>query len=632
MAKNKNKKTNQPTDSLKLLLFLSLLLSVVILPLITNKDALDISLMPRLLVLTVFLIGMTWVLSSNKAFTKLDTSLLRKPLFAIYAAYFVTGLVSLFYAFNITAGYFDTAKTFVILVFMVYAGLLFVSVKEWKRLLAIAVVVASVLTLAVGFYEYVDKLGFGFHSRNAMTRIKGLMSNVNLYANSLLLMVPLVGFGVFTLTKGWKKIALVTLASLLLMIFLLQTRAAYVGLVAGLLCVLAVLILFNKNFGISSKFRNSIILVSLLLASLSALAVATAKPDNPYANRIKSIFDNSNDGGRTLIWTITGKMIADHPLTGVGAGNFMINIQEYYGEFDFGSRETNWLRPHNDFLWVLSEKGVFGLALFLLFFGLGLYYAIAIIRSDTSRENKLFALFSIMGITSYMVNSFFDFPLERINQQVYLALYVSGTTAIYHQVKSGSKPLSLKNKTFIAIILTIALTLVSIFSYKALRQEIYMQNTIGFHRSERWEEMLVAAQNARTSWKTLNPLATPVAYYEGTALARLNDIPNAIKAFEQAVQHNPNRKYILNNLANALLLAKENEKAAYYAEKSLQIFPRDEETLRILATAYFYESKFTEALETLERIPEKDLTPEVRSNIRHLQQLTRESNAQPSEN
>jgi O-antigen ligase len=623
VKKNKQviKKPNRPT----ILLAVFLGLTIVILPFITNKEALDISLMPRLLVLSIFLIGMTLVMFHKKLFHQWDTSVLRNTVFPTYAAFFLVGVLSLFFALNKTAGFFDTAKTFVFLIYLIYACLLFLSTEEWKRFLIISVIITSLVTLSVGFYEYITELGFGFHSRSRMSNIKGLMSNVNLYANSLLLLVPFVGLGIFTLKGILKKISILVLIGLLFMIFLLQTRATYVGLVAGGLSALVVLLVFSKNFLISSKLRHRVFLISLLVIVSSSLAVATAREGNPYADRIKSIFDDSRDGGRTLIWRITLKMIADHPVTGVGAGNYTINIQEYYGDYDFGNRQTNWLRPHNDFLWVLSEKGIFGIALFLLFFGLGLYYAIAIIRSDTTKENKLFALFAIMGLISYMANSFFDFPLERINQQIYLALYVAGVTTIYHQIKQSEKKPLIINKTAFSFLILLLMALVSVFSYKAIQQEVYMQKTIGLHRAERWEEMLVAVRDAHTPWKTLNPLATPVAFYEGIALAKLNDIPGAIKAFEEAYTQNPNRMYLLNNLANTYLLAQEYEKAAFYAEKSLGIFPRSEETLRILASAYFYQNKISKSLETLERIPEKDMNPAVRSNISHLKRLLRDS-------
>ncbi len=625
MTNKKNKQSSQKPDIFKILLVIFLGLTLVVLPFITDKRALDISLMPRLLVLSVFLLGMTVVLFHKKVFHDWDMSVLRKMVFPTYAAFFVVTAISLFFALNKTAGFFDIAKTFVFLIFMIYACLLFLKMEHWKRFLAISVIIASLLTVSVGFYEYITELGFGFHPRSSMSVIKGLMSNVNLYANSLLLMVPFVSYGVFTLKGLWKKMALFVLAGLLIMIFLLQTRATYVGLVAGGIVALGVLLVFSKELMMSPTIRRRIFLISLLVIATSSLAVVTAKEGNPYADRIKSIFDDTRDGGRTLIWKITLRMISDHPITGVGAGNFTINIQEYYGDYDFGNRETNWLRPHNDFLWVLSEKGIVGLALFFLLFGLALYYAIAIIRSDTTKENKLFALFSIMGIVSYMVNSFFDFPLERVNQQIYLALYVAGTTTIYHQVKPRSEKFTIKNKTAISLSIVSLLALASVFSYKALRQEIFMQKTIGLHRAERWEEMLVNVRNAQTTWKTLNPLATPVAFYEGVALARLNDIPNAIRAYEEAFTQNPNRMYLLNNLANTYLLAREYEKAAYYAEKSLVIFPRSEETLRILASAYYYQNKISESLETLERIPEEDMNPAVRSNINHLQRLLRDS-------
>jgi O-antigen ligase len=69
-------------------------------------------------------------------------------------------------------------------------------------------------------------------------------------------------------------------------------------------------------------------------------------------------------GGRDVIWTIGWEMIKNHPIAGVGFGNFT----SIYGQYSLPLR--GWYAesdPHNVFVAFQAELGVVGTALFILF-------------------------------------------------------------------------------------------------------------------------------------------------------------------------------------------------------------------------------------------------------------------------
>lgn len=614
----KQKKKQPPTQSLTVLFLLLAGFTILVLPFITSNAALDISLYPRLLALSVFLVVFSLAMLHKRFVDQLDYSVLKKAVFPVYAAFCVVSILSLAFALNVTAGFFDVTKVIVFLVLMAVASLVFLASPGWQHKLTKMIILASLMTLAVGYYEYIDKLGFGVFPRWRLNAMKGLMSNVNLYANALMLLVPLVTYGLILLKKGWRLLAALALAGLLLMILLLQTRATYVGIMAGIGAIILVIILYYKDLTLPRKVRNFLALGTFVAVAVFSLLVLTAGDDNRVANRFKSIFDSSRDGGRTLIWEITGEMIGDHLLTGVGAGNYALVIQSYYGGYEFGDIQRNWMRPHNDFLWVFSEKGILGILLFLLFFILGFYYASKIIKSNAPLPDKWMAVFAASGLVSYMVNSVFDFPLERINQQVYLALFMAILVTFYHQIHPEKKPVIFKHKNFFPMLAMAVLLPGTLYSYKALEQEKRIHRARSFQRAERWADMLEATRAAKTPWKTLDPLAVPLDYFEGFALSKLGNIEEAVKSFELAVKQNPHRKYTQNNLANAYISLGENDKAISHANKTLEMIPNDVEALSLLATAYYQQNLYQESLEALERIREEDLTAALRGNIRHL--------------
>ena len=71
-------------------------------------------------------------------------------------------------------------------------------------------------------------------------------------------------------------------------------------------------------------------------------------------------------GQRTVFWRNTARMIADHPVIGVGTGGFQTAYAPYVrGIAGWAGNETG--DPHNQFLKFQAEQGVFGLAAFLFF-------------------------------------------------------------------------------------------------------------------------------------------------------------------------------------------------------------------------------------------------------------------------
>jgi O-antigen ligase len=104
------------------------------------------------------------------------------------------------------------------------------------------------------------------------------------------------------------------------------------------------------------------------LAIAGALALVLALPLMPasYWHRLSSITDQSQDEtgsreARRILLMESFRAFLEHPLTGVGAGQFK--------NYDPAGRQQAWRESHNIVLQVAAELGVFGLG--LLFFLIG---------------------------------------------------------------------------------------------------------------------------------------------------------------------------------------------------------------------------------------------------------------------
>lgn len=112
--------------------------------------------------------------------------------------------------------------------------------------------------------------------------------------------------------------------------------------------------------------------------------------------------------GRLLIWKSTFGMIADHPMKGVGLGQFKANYMNYqatYLQNNFNPPESlladNSIFAFNEFIELTSELGIPGLALalFILFVTFG-----------TTQKSGLSQLIAKSGLMSILVFSMFSYP------------------------------------------------------------------------------------------------------------------------------------------------------------------------------------------------------------------------------
>lgn len=619
--------TGAPVSQTLFLLFFGFVL--VVLNTLVDPAAIDVSLIPRLLALLVCLTVSVVVVSLPQIGRLLDFSVLREPVIPLFAGYLLVTWGSLLFAVNISAGFTDVFRTLATFLTLCLSCLLMPIVPRWQEQILRLVIVAGLIGVAVGGYEIVTQLGVGIHGRRAMEQITALMSSVNLYAGMLSLMLPWCLCGVVLLRGAWRGLAAIAGASMLVMILLLQSRATWLAVLAGAAAVVGVLLLHPSWFGLSARARR--LLAAACLGGVITLAggIATAPADNFFAQRFRSIFmapagpdAMPREGGRLMIWGVTSRMIADHPLTGVGAGNFTVRLHEYYGDddLDFSNVHTNWVQPHNDFLWVFVEKGVLGIVLFA---GC-LMAAFAGIRTTLTQAEqpgeRWLSLAALMGLVSYVTLSCFDFPLERINHQVYLALLLAVVTVQNHAVRPAAGGLPSRGPRgygwlVITSLLVAALGMGIVYSLAAIRQEKDVIVARRAWRLGRWDEMLAAARRARTSWKTLDPLVSPVAFLEGMAQVRLGHVAEGIECLEQARIDNPNRMYVINNLGILYAGTGRFEEAIECFSLAANRYPHRIEPFNNLASCLIETGRAAEAVALLEQIPDEASNNGVRRNL-----------------
>jgi len=593
---------------------------LVALNVVVDRTVHDVSQLPRLLALLVGLVvAVPLVALAPPLARRLDWRVLGHPVVVAAAAFLAAASLSLGMALNVSAGLTDVFRTLGSFLVLCLCLLVLPLDPAWRRRLLQTAVVATLVAVVAAGWEMRSLVTGGMPSRRDMEQalLDGMMSNVNLFAGYLLLLLPWCVCAAADCRGPWRAAAgLATIAAVALLV-VLQSRAAWLALAAATILCGITLLWHVRQLRPSRPLRLT---VATGLAAATAAVVAggwLAAGDTKAGLIIRRLFVSRphqaagpTDGGRTMVWGIAADMIADHPLLGVGAGNFTIRMHEYLspavgGEVRDFSRlsSDNWIHPHNDFLEVGAEHGLIGLAAYGGIFVLALLALRRVLHGDPTVDDARLATASLGAVTALVVFSCFDFPLDRISHQTVLAVHLAVIVLIDRESRPAAPPVRLPGWLIVPPV-AVALALGLAYATAAVSQERAVEEALRAQGRGDWQAMRDAARRAATPWKTLDPQAVPVALLEGLAEQRLGDLPAATVCFERAFAANPNRLAVLQNLGAAYAQGGRLDDAVDIFAIAADRYSDRVEPRQNLAMALIDAERFTEAIAVIEDVPE----------------------------
>jgi O-antigen ligase len=155
---------------------------------------------------------------------------------------------------------------------------------------------------------------------------------------------------------GGRARALIALAALVQFVALLLTltRGAWLAVIAGLVAVC--LLIRNRTVAVAAV---------LLVAGLVAFTFVLGRDDG-RALSITELLESRADRNvstRLVLWDIAWKLFLEHPVTGVGMGDFETEAEARLA----GRSVMTATDAHNAYLQVLATRGLVGFVPFLLF-------------------------------------------------------------------------------------------------------------------------------------------------------------------------------------------------------------------------------------------------------------------------
>jgi len=456
---------------------------------------------------------------------------------------------------------------------------------RWHVLVWYITATASVVSL-VGILQW----GGGIFLLGTLDPPYATMMHENLFASFLFLSTPLVLFGAIRWT-GLKRIVFIAaLAIMMVAVVISTTRATWAALtlgavLTGLLYVIADRKLGKETLGrtgIQKRVAAILIFVILLIGS------------GVFVSKVSDRFDDLQE--RTFIWKKTIQLAMEDPFLGVGAGNWVqhTNIENMMSRIS----QANWIRPHNDPLWVLSETGVFGLAGYLGLFGIALWMLWRVLRNTASREQKLLSLIVLFGLLGFFLISNSGFPRERIEHTAYFAMLLALSAFVYLMEFPGKKS---SGKSAIISVVAGIVILLSGFS-----------TVVGWYRTEgekhmtvantaltlrHWQTALPNVEKAHNPFYSAHPNGLPLEYMRGVALYELERYDEALFEFERAYELNDTQFLTWWWMARSYYRVEEYELSVEYFEICLNKWPNNIFSLPGIAIAKYQLGRFEEAYE-----------------------------------
>jgi O-antigen ligase len=236
-------------------------------------------------------------------------------------------------------------------------------------------------------------------------RLTGGIFNPNAFAVEMVIALVIAMFLLVSTQHIWLRLLLLALLVPLAVAFVeTQSRSGVVALVAALLVAIIV----------GGPWRGRVTAVILLAAALGLAYYVYAAPPE-LRERVTSIGSGTSQASplRADTWQIALRVTRDHPILGVGLGNFP-DVESRYVTADVNIVQVGTLRRlelvvHNTYLEILAELGLVGLILFAAVLTMTIGRALAMLaRGGSEAGGRLLARAIVAATAGVMTAQIFN--------------------------------------------------------------------------------------------------------------------------------------------------------------------------------------------------------------------------------
>lgn len=571
----------------------------VTLPFVFYTEVYEGALLPRLVVLQLGLLLLCLFL----LFTKRPT--VPKPLLLTTGALIATAALSTTQSVNTTESLLQLAHYVPLLLI----PLIVTSTLEPGSVARTLVgwVGAGAIISVIGISQY---FGLAFEALPSSANPSATFYHRNAAAEYLIGIIPFGWYLAQRASARWPRTFYIAITALCT-IYLVFTRCrgAWIGLsIAALIVWIAARRSPSRSLLKGNRQILGVLAAAALLAFFLPDRITTPgaqhfdeKKDSALS-ALTSIADGSGHRGRFNLWSHTLRMSLDHPLLGVGLGNWEF-IYPDYARGDQMNVNASPRRPHNDLLWILSETGIAGLAAFAVLVLLAVRSGLnALARGD----RRALAAACLVVVLAHLGDGVFNFPRERVTP-AFLFWFACGGLWV---IDPRPSPLVPSRGIFVG-----AGCLILLATYVTATRLAYDVYHLRVHRAERqqdWDQVIRQAEAA----SEIGDYRANTFIALGRAHERQGRPVDAIAAYRRALVLHPHSLNAHNNVAIALRKTRDYDGAEQAAKRAIELNPRFPEAYNNLGNIYRDRSQWSRAIEAFERALEfAPHNPVIRVNL-----------------
>ena len=536
----------------------------------------------------MFLAGLN-IISSVRLYrmrSQLKVSLLYNLPMIFFSAFSIVSLLSFAASFNLTESIVSYSRLIITLITIVNLIFLLANNRSLLRESFFLLGIISLIEAFTVFQEFVTNLGKYTSMNDVIYNIRENTGNKNILAASIMIKLPALLFLIVERKGFWRGLFAVSFLLSVTAVAILNARSAYIGTIAGVgTTVIASLMLLRGTEGYKNILKGISIsglclAGGILLSVLIFNAASKGKKTQNYTSvieRTSSIeITNEASSGRLKYWGYARDFITKHSLLGGGYGNWKINEIPYEKHFrnGFGSAK----HTHNDFLEVTVDTGIVGGLLYILVFISLAILLLKGIKKKAGHAPDLILLLVLAGtLFSYLVDAFFNFPLERPVMQVMFSLMMAGiiTMNFNRENDKTSRPGFIKGVLLSSLFLGIACTVISFKVFKSMRFQQYINSDWAGTKNASGKTFTSAeVMRGLPDFPNINEVASmPIACIKAKYLAQEKKYREAFALLDADHNSNPNLFYAEFIKSKSYEEIGNRDSALYYAKMAFENRP-----------------------------------------------------------
>ena len=553
-------------------LFLILYVCVGLVPYLSAAD----KVVPQVLylnILSTFAFIYIGLVQKKNIFKEFSTSL-NNWSFILYFLFFIWSSITVINSLNISESIRTLGEIYSLLVAFLFLIYFLSKINNIKKVFFYIIIGLTIIEVVSVIVPYVYEISQDSLTQRARV-FRGYTGNINILAFILLIKFPFLVYFQITKRGNYKLNFLLSVLTVFIIFSIFATRSAMLTMFFVTILIFC-FIMFVKSFHLKQSITTLVkplflpLLIGLILNNLES-GLSNSQSFQSRLSTLNEIQEDTSLSQRARYYKAAFESFLEKPIMGKGIGTWEFESIPYERlEMD------NYVVPyhaHNDYLEVLAETGIVGM---ILYFGMIFFICYHLLRKildrDSDQDTKLFSIFLITALSVYLIDSLFNFPFDRVIQQIHLLFLLAISI---HILKL--KPLK-TNLTIQIIPLILLLIPASIYSssrvYKSSQhQAIFLK---AFNTGNYSTPSLDVIDKFEMNYPSLSATTLPMSVIKGMYYLKQNKYREAIPMFRKGIEDNPYLHISESFLGYSLDMIGEKDSALYFTKKAFDYMPKNE--------------------------------------------------------